>query len=137
MTNPVIYVASPYSHDNPAIMEERYHLALIACARLISLGAVVYSPIVHGHAIAQTGAIATDFKTWEKQCLTMLDKADVLLVLMLSGWTQSVGVNAEINHFRPTGKLVIHSDLNSLNSFLWDRLETALQACEQTAKKAA
>lgn len=136
MPEPVIYLASPYSHDNPAIREERYQLALIACARLIGLGAVVYSPIAHSHVIAQTGAIPGDWQTWEKQCMALLDKCDVLLVLTLPGWMDSVGIKAEVTHFLPTGKLVIYADLNSLNHFHWNDYKAILQGMDPTAQTA-
>ena len=40
----MIYLASPYSHPDPAVREERFREACRAAAKLISLGRIVSRP---------------------------------------------------------------------------------------------
>jgi hypothetical protein len=47
----LIYLACPYTHNAPEIMEERYKSATSAAARLIEKGHVVFSPITMTHPI--------------------------------------------------------------------------------------
>jgi len=47
----MIYLATPYSHDDPEVMEERFALVTATAAQLMLAGYVVYSPITHGHAV--------------------------------------------------------------------------------------
>lgn len=44
----MIYVASPYSHPDKKIQEERYVLVSKACAELVSKGYIAFSPITYG-----------------------------------------------------------------------------------------
>ena len=90
-----IYLASPYSHENPAVMQERYEAACATSAALIRAGKIVYSPIVHSHPLVAYG-LPTEWDYWERVDETMLAHASELWVLMLPGWRQSRGVRAEI-----------------------------------------
>lgn len=89
------YLASPYTHANPAIMHTRWRCALHATAALICKGEFIYSPIVHCHELAQAHKLPRDFKFWKKYNFTMLEKADMLLILRIDGWEQSKGIAAE------------------------------------------
>jgi hypothetical protein len=51
----MIYLASPYSHPDPAVREARFREACRAAAKLMRLGQPAFSPIVHGHPIAVYG----------------------------------------------------------------------------------
>ena len=92
----MIYLASPYSHENPAVREYRYQATLAHCAMMIRQGQIVYSPIVHHHPIAKAYDLPGDFSFWQRICLAMLERADELHVLCLDGWRQSRGVTAEL-----------------------------------------
>lgn len=92
----MIYLASPYSHHNPARRRMRFEAVRAAAAQLMLRGLVIYSPIVHGHAIAEAHELPTDFEFWRRHCLDMLSLAGDLYVLKLNGWDQSIGVRGEI-----------------------------------------
>jgi nucleoside 2-deoxyribosyltransferase len=91
----VIYLASPYSHPDEAVRETRFRQACWHAVRLMREGQLVYSPIVHSHPLAEMG-LPGDWPFWAEHDRAMLERCDVLSVLKLPGWTESVGVSAEI-----------------------------------------
>ena len=101
----MIYLASPYSHPDSQIRRQRFRDACIATARLIRAGHIVFSPIVHGHPIAEYG-LPTDWRFWEPFDRAYLQRCDEVVVLMLDGWQESEGVQAEIRIAGELGKPV-------------------------------
>ena len=91
----MIYLASPYAHPDPAVREARYQAACRATAELMRGGRAVFSPIVHSHPLTAFG-LPTNWAFWERCDRQYLERCDELVVLMLDGWPQSVGVQAEI-----------------------------------------
>ena len=91
-----IYLASPYSHPDPKVKEERYLKVLEETANFLRVGITVYSPIVHCHRLHFGYDLPGDWEFWGKHDFTMLAAAEFLYVLMLDGWKESVGVNAEV-----------------------------------------
>ncbi len=61
----MIYLASPYSHPDPAVREQRFRAACRAAAELIRAGHVVISPVVHGHPMAALGC-RPNGRFWER-----------------------------------------------------------------------
>lgn len=92
----MIYLAGPYSHPDADIRQRRYEQLTAKAAELMIEGHVVFSPITHGHAIAEAHDLPGDFEWWESQCLGMLLHATKLIVLTLDGYETSKGVNAEL-----------------------------------------
>lgn len=92
----MIYLAGPYSHPEATVRHKRYEQLTAKTAELMLEGHVVFSPITHGHAVAEAHDLPTDFTWWEQQCLGMLRHASKVIVLTLDGWVQSKGVTAEI-----------------------------------------
>lgn len=97
----MIYLATPYSHPEPSVREQRFRAVCQAAARLMQNGEVVFSPIAHGHPIAAYG-LPTDWRFGERFDREQLARCDDVVVLMLDGWEESKGVQAEI---RIAGKL--------------------------------
>lgn len=102
----MIYLASPYSHSDPAIRRRRFKATCRAAARLLRAGLDVFSPIVHSHPIAACGLDAMDQEFWKRVDRPFLAWCDMVMVLTLDGWRQSQGVNAEIAQARAAGKPV-------------------------------
>jgi len=92
----VEYLASPYSHSLPIIMERRYAAAMAATAKLLGEGRVIYSPIVSFHTVALSHNLPTSFSFWERINLGVLQHCSNLIVLQLDGWKESVGVAGEV-----------------------------------------
>lgn len=101
----MIYLASPYSHADAAVREQRFRAACRAAARLMRTGHVVFSPIAHGHSIALHG-LPTDWRFWEPFDREQLARCDEVVVLTLDGWRESAGVQAEVRIAGELGKPV-------------------------------
>jgi hypothetical protein len=101
----MIYLASPYTHTDPGVREERFDAACRAAATLIRAGHHVFSPVAHSHPIARYG-LPLDWQFWESFDRRVLEMCDEVVVLTLPGWEDSVGVRAEIQLARDLGKLV-------------------------------
>jgi Domain of unknown function (DUF1937) len=100
------YLASPYSHPDPAVMERRYEAACKAAGYLMKQGECVFAPIAHSHRIGQLLGQSTDHTFWLKQDFAILDKCDEMIVLMLDGWNHSFGVAEEIKRCKEHNKQV-------------------------------
>lgn len=96
--NGLSYLASPYSHPDPAVKEHRYREACRVAGKLMARGKLVFSPIAHSHPIEQhfddQRIEGHDF--WLKQDFAVLRHASEILVLRLDGWEKSFGINAEV-----------------------------------------
>ena len=101
----MIYVASPYSSPDPTVRQQRFEAACRAAAELMRQGKTVFSPIAHSHALCAYG-LPLDWRFWEQHDRHYLEACDEVVVLMLDGWRQSVGVQAEIAIARELGKPV-------------------------------
>jgi hypothetical protein len=101
----VIYLISSHSHADPIVREERFQAACEATAELIRSGAIVYSPIVHCHPLADYG-LPSNWGFWEQHDRWHLTRCDEVVVLKLDGWEKSVGVQAEVRIARELGKPV-------------------------------
>lgn len=90
-----LYLASPYSHPDPAERESRYVAVLRKTAELMLAGDKVFSPIVHTHHLERLVGVQPH-GWWLDQDFPVLAKAAKLLVLRLDGWGASRGVAGEI-----------------------------------------
>ena len=111
----MIYLASPYSHPDSGVREQRFHQACYAAAQLLASGLTVFSPIVHGHPLVAHG-LPTDWPFWERFDRDHLVRCDEVVVLMLEGWRESVGVAAEILIAGELGKPVRYLDPDATGS---------------------
>lgn len=100
-----IYLASPYSHADPAIREERYIAACKKTAQYASKGIAIFAPIVHSHPVAayMDPADCLNFNLWMKLDLPILKDAAELHVLCIDGWRTSKGVTREMEFAEQCG----------------------------------
>ncbi len=100
----MIYLASPYSHEDINVRTARFWQACDAAAVLIQQGYSVFSPIAHSHPIAGHGGLdAMDGELWARQDAPFVEACDSLVVLKLDGWDTSAGIAAEIAAFATRG----------------------------------
>jgi len=100
----MIYLASPYSHDDPLVRQERYEAARdyignqIVVHKLSGFNRlpVIYSPIVHFHHIGIEHELPLDYQSWEYINDTMLGLASQLRILQIPGWLESEGIKHEM-----------------------------------------
>lgn len=100
----MIYLASPYTHDDPAVREERFRAACRATADLFRRGLNVVSPVAHTHPLVAHGGLDEPFEFWHEYDRDLLSRCDSVLVLMLAGWEESTGVRSEIAMARSMSK---------------------------------
>ena len=105
---PLVYLASPYTHKDPVVRARRFRAACEYAAELLNNGTCVFSPIAHSHPIAEHGTEDT-FDFWMKWDVPYLHVASALVVMTLDGWKESRGVQAEIEIMKRLGKPIIYS----------------------------
>lgn len=92
----MIYVASPYSHKNPAVEDHRYLMVETYIAAAFKQGLPAYSPIYYCHLLARKFTLPGDAQYWKRFNNTMMRRADAVHVLQLIGWRESRGVQYEL-----------------------------------------
>lgn len=93
---PLTYLAVPYSHVDPEVMEARYQHATLATAWLMrTLGYNVFSPITHSHPLHVIGGLRGDWDFWRDVDIEYLSVSCRIVILALPGWDKSTGVTAE------------------------------------------
>lgn len=93
-----IYLASPYTHGDPNVQQERYEKITRIGARLTEkYGHAFFLPITQSHQLVEANPnLNGSFESWEEIDLTVLSRCDALWVVTLDGWRASRGVLAEI-----------------------------------------
>lgn len=92
----MIYLASPYNHPDPEVMETRFKQVCEFCGEQMLTGQHIYSPIVHNHPIAKLVNLPRTWQFWSEFDLAMLSLANQLWIYKLDGWGISKGVMEEI-----------------------------------------
>jgi hypothetical protein len=105
----LVYLASPYSHPDPEVREERFQAVARHAAKLMRDGVNVFSPISHTHPIAQYD-LPQGWEFWERYDRAMLGVCSRMIVLKLDGWKESKGVAAEIAIMQEQGKAVEYQE---------------------------
>jgi len=94
MDDILIYLASPYTDPDPAVMQHRYEAVCKVAAELTRAGFNVLSPIAHSHGLAQHG-LPKNFDFWQQVDTVMISRCDLFVILALPGCASSRGVRAE------------------------------------------
>ena len=98
-----IYLAGPYTHINPRMMERRYRILTQITTNLVSLGYLVFSPITHSHPINLRLNIF-EFAHWRIYDLVMIAEwTDEIWVAPIRGWEDSIGVKGELEFAKKIG----------------------------------
>lgn len=99
----VIYLACPYSHEDPAVEQQRFEAVTQAAAELTSGGRTVFSPITMTHPITEAirarDGKEPDHKGWMDFDQPFMEMCSEIYVLMLDGLLDSTGVQQELNYF--------------------------------------
>ena len=102
------YIAVPYTHKDLTIVESRFEMVTRFTAKLMSEGKFVFSPISHTHPVVEEGLkigllLSRGWDYWERYDRAMISRCTKLIVLMLDGWKESVGVTGEIKIAKELG----------------------------------
>ena len=95
MSDEIIYLVSPYTHKNPAVMQLRHDMVCQAAAYLIMRGHTVFCPVAHLHNISSFYPNA-HHSVWMKQVLVFLSFCKKLIILKLPLWESSDGIHIEL-----------------------------------------
>jgi hypothetical protein len=110
MVDSLIYIASPFTTEDPQLKEYRFEVVCAVCAVMMrESGLHVFSPIAHGYPIAKYG-LPTDWGYWEDACKVMISRCQRFVVVMLDGWDKSTGVLAEIEYAKKMGLNIEYID---------------------------
>lgn len=93
----LVYLASPYTHSDPLIREERNKAVARCCGWMMvnKRDTFFFSPIAHAHPIAIECTLPSDWQFWAEIDECMISRCEEIWVLTLPGFKKSTGVNAE------------------------------------------
>ena len=106
----MIYLASPYTHDDAAIRNLRYQQAKRAVILLMKIrkDVTVFSPIVYAHPLVMGNEIESNFDYWSDFDIEILNICDSIIVLKLVGWKHSKGVSLEVIAAKKQGIPIVY-----------------------------
>lgn len=117
MTSPskdytMIYLASPYSHDDENVRIKRFELTAEVTAALMRVGFLVFSPITHSHPLTKYG-LPINFVFWKRYDTQMLSCCSSVLILPIEGWKESFGISEEVKLANSLGMNIQVVDIGS------------------------
>lgn len=104
-----IFLACPYGHPDPAVVEHRFDVCNRVAAAIARAGNVVFSQVSMSHPInahlkdldkAGIGAL------WAPIDQAFMEAMNEIIVIDEPGWQESAGVQREIAFFRDRGQPV-------------------------------
>lgn len=105
----MIYIASPYSADTKAKMNQNFTEVSIFTSKLVKRGLIAISPVTYGHILSQYEDLPDQFEFWKDFCNEILSKCELMVVYQLPGWETSTGVSAEIEYCNDNGIPIIYT----------------------------
>ena len=93
----MLYLASPLSHENPAVRRRRYEIACRATAKLIAARIPVFSPLCNSVPAVELGGLKASHDDFLAVDLPILRRCDEVLIVGIEGWDQSPGVKLEMS----------------------------------------
>lgn len=97
------YLGTPYSNGNPYLINFRAEVVDMIATELTNEGRAIYSPITSWHNCACKFTMPKTFEFWERMNLSFLVQCKRLIVVMISGWEESVGLQGEIEFAEKMG----------------------------------
>jgi hypothetical protein len=93
----IIYLGLPYMHDDEVVMDFRADISDIVAADLANRGFNVFAPISAWHHISKKYGLPGEWEYWKDFDESFIKICSKVLIIILEGWRQSVGVTAEID----------------------------------------
>ena len=106
MQNRIIYLASPYSHHDSDIVQQRVDIMTDLTAKLMDR-CIPFSPVVYSHQLA--GKCEPE-RGWYLTMLKFLEVSTELYAIKLDGWKFSAGMHMEIAYALGKGIPVTYLD---------------------------
>lgn len=93
----MIFLSCPYSHKDPHVVHTRYARLCEIAGAILKLRKICISPNIYGHGIIQyVKDLPSDWEFWKEYCYQFIIRCDEVWVIMMPGWEESTGVQAEI-----------------------------------------
>lgn len=115
-TKPPTYVANPYLHSNPRVMEARLEAVLAYLKETTKLGIPAYAPVVYTSTVQKNDVRPP--QGWYHYDLSFLKVCQSMTLLMMPGYEESFGVKLETGVANALGI--------PINEVPWDDLKTLL-----------
>lgn len=100
----VVYLASPYSHEDSVVRQHRFEEVCKLHAELLRQygeTTTFIGPIAMSHPVSTLGGLSdTSWNFWAEHDKALINKCDELWVIKMDGWERSTGVSAEIAYAR-------------------------------------
>lgn len=97
------YLASPYTHDDPNVIENRVESAHTLFCVLTSFGLHIYNATYETHRAAHLHKLPTHFEFWKEHNSAFIQPGAGVIVHEQDGWEESRGVKHEIEEARTAG----------------------------------
>ena len=114
-----IFLSSPYSSPDPAIVAERVRLTGDCAAWLHRAGYLPMSPIVHWHDLATRHGLPGNAEAWINWNRAWVRASDALVCLHLDGWENSVGMAMECEWARDISLPIHVIEIEAGGKFQW------------------
>ena len=93
----LVYLAAPYSDDDSDVKEQRIANFCLVDAKLSLDGYYTVSPLLKSLLFRYTSKVPSTWDFWQGYGEELLKPCKKMFVIMLDGWEESEGVQAEIN----------------------------------------
>lgn len=108
----MIYVASAYTHKDPAVREARFKIVRDwVMSEIKATGLSLFAPIAYTHEYARDFGMPFDAKFWYNFNKGFIIPCSEMWVLMMPGWKDSVGIQGEIDLCNQLGIPVVYKEL--------------------------
>jgi hypothetical protein len=102
-----VYLASPYTHDDVYVREDRFLQAVKACAYALNEWRVnITNSIVFTHPILTRYPMPVEWEFWARYDGVIINLCEEVWVLCVPGYTHSMGLNSEVKLGRDSGKRI-------------------------------
>lgn len=102
-----VFISSPYSDEDRAVVDDRVKLARQYVAQLALADTIAFSVIAYIHPmLEEENKLPTDYEFWRRLCMDSMEVCREVHVLCVDGWETSVGVQDEIDVARSLNKTI-------------------------------
>jgi hypothetical protein len=100
--NGLWYLAMPYSHPDPAVVQSRMDIFQQVDGNLLRCAFFTVSPLAKHFGLSISN-LPGDWAYWQHYSRAMLDKCYGMFVITVDGWKESTGVQGEIEYATSLG----------------------------------
>lgn len=91
----VIFLAMPYQHSDPKVVEKRIEILHDVIAFLMKSNKIAIAPCLN-HSVVKRAKIQIDPQYWAAYSAAHIPICSRMFVLTMEGWDQSSGIEGEI-----------------------------------------